>query len=300
MSLSTEPRYQYLDATELDEAMIKATLETYEQQATKYADIEWDPRTIEKVWNSIFSRFVDEIPKFGAGDNILVAGCGSFRDLLILGLITMDSNVYGYDITIRLLEAGRERLTWETITRVAQQISEFTDVFRATLANTAFHSTDLSELPEPDESVEQASKRKLMARLHIEAGNLLNPFISDRKFRLIFANACLSYINKTDVLRALGIMIDLLQPGAMLHFDLRLDEVEGEQGRIFMDTVLGQHRYYTTFRPSEIAALLDQVKEHYIDITVRYVSASEHTDRNKPKFCNIVLFKETASRLLNC
>lgn len=110
----SEPQetYQWLDRRTLTKEDIDITRATYEnlRAVQDYSDIEWSATTIGAVWTNFISKLNDTIKRLPADARVAVAGCGTFRDLVLLALLNKDIQVTGFDRSPTMLQVGIEML----------------------------------------------------------------------------------------------------------------------------------------------------------------------------------------------
>jgi hypothetical protein len=92
-----------------------ATLKAYNEFASQYAEVEWNPELIELVWNS-YRQWILEIqntePTVGNQVKVLVGGVGTSRDPAIIALLNPKVHVTGYDAARQMVNQSRETLSW--------------------------------------------------------------------------------------------------------------------------------------------------------------------------------------------
>lgn len=132
------------------------------------------------------------------------------------------------------------------------------------------------------------------SRLHIKQGGLEEEVFPGIKADGVFAIATLQHLSKdTDLLPALDNLINTLEVGGTLFFNVRLDMEptrvragEVAKGRVYVDTYIGGVRYYATVSSSEINSLKNAIIRRHPNVLIETGKVSAHPEANKPWFAN--------------
>lgn len=299
--------YAFLDEVELSEEQIRTTIQTYDAYASVYSGHEWGNESVEVVWESIFSKLRANIQDLPQNSQVLIAGCGTLKDLITLNLLRSDLNIYGFDISTEMLNVGLKKLVFSEVLRLATLIDKIDSLPHGWIA----HILELMkqiDIPEFNEITENFVIKKIREKIQLIQGDvridkaateLRAPegyFFKDESFELIMAIAVLPHIPKLSAKEAVIDMLRLLKPNGVLHFNLKIDADNGvhkrKKGRVFKDSVLGGDRYFNTYTMAEFMDFMSHIQSKVpgLQVLIDY-SLSKHPDTNKPPFINVTITK---------
>jgi SAM-dependent methyltransferase len=104
--------YSYLAEEELSPEMVELTRKAYSSDTAvnDYANLEWSRPSIEAVEEAIIRPLSNEISMLPDHSRVLVAGCGTMRDLALLALLRKNIEVVGFDLSEEMLLKGHKMM----------------------------------------------------------------------------------------------------------------------------------------------------------------------------------------------
>lgn len=307
--LTCSDKYQYLRDTDLNEEQISDTIQTYGSYADEYSFHEWGDESVETVWESIFSKLRVDIQDLPENGRVLIAGCGTLKDLLTLNLLRSDLDIFGFDISAEMLNVGLKKLVFSEVVRLATLIDKIDSFPHGWIAR-ILELMNLIDRPEFNQITSDYVLEMMKEKIHLiqgdvridkleqELGNQEGYFFQEETFELIMAIAIFPHVPKKSVKESVSEMLKLLKPGGALHFNLKVDVADNngesmrKKGRVFRDNVLGAPRYFNTYTMNEFMDFISSMQSNFpnLEVTVDY-SLSKHPDKNKPPFINVTIIK---------
>lgn len=347
--------YRYFINTDLTPEQVIATQTTYqdEESAAVYSQIEWEEKNytenghsnhgdekkdaITHIWQVVFQPFIKEklltLKEKGKEKkaHVVVAGCGSIRDLLIVAMVNKDVKVTGFDLSAALLTEAKQKINWKIIASIAEKLEQVEPNLNGWIGGVIKILKELNEniVPEPSGDIPDDMTQPVVTRISdrikllppldfLDLPTTDNPDLEKNSADLIMADASLPHIPKADLPQVLLELISYLKSDGMFWFNLRVDPEwsNREKGRVFADNELQKQvsaendekgwRFYTTYTSTELWELMSSlgnveiITNESLKITtpqgetlvVEFKGITQHRKINKPAFFNIVITKQ--------
>lgn len=302
-------QYEYLQRPDLTDEDIVSTKQAYDNAASLYSVLEWSEPSIDSVWKDVFKGELRDIIKSLPRNSVVyVPGCGTGKDAYTLSLLNSHIKIIASDLSASMLREGKRRFNWAQIVNLAKQIHQSGGNTNGSgwisrIMN--YYMLEIDEaLPEFEAKMEEVVLSNITSRFSFVQGKLEEQIFAPESLDVIISLANLQHLPDELLLSTLVEYINLLKPGGVFHFNLRLDldpmtfvdpttQKEVNIGKVFRDNALKFWRYYNTLSVQEVEYLVRYLKKAFgnqIDIII--TDPSYHPNRLKPAFQNIRIVKK--------